>query len=150
MSDHYKKLSQDIGTPSHIDYLRKKDDRRHKSKCIYYNKQDKKCHCVDCITYTFKCAGSGHCDRYQEKTWYNGNQNLQAKNEQIKDNLPVKNNNVNQRNKYVFNITYKDKDIKEGARLSQYILNNNLDVIAYIKRLIKKDMDRKGIPYPKK
>ena len=70
MNDHYKKLSQDIGTPSHIDFLHKSDDRRHKSRCIYYDKTDKKCHCGTCITYKLKCAGSGHCPEYREKEWY--------------------------------------------------------------------------------
>ena len=40
--NHFRKLSDDIGTPSHIDLLRKNDDRRHKSRCIYYDKADKK------------------------------------------------------------------------------------------------------------
>lgn len=72
MKDHYKKLSQDIGTPSHIDFLRKNDDRRHKSKCIYYNKSDKKCHCLKCVSYLLKCVGSSHCMEYREETWFKG------------------------------------------------------------------------------
>lgn len=70
--NHFKKLSQDIGTPSHFDYLRKNDDRRHKSKCVYYDKIDKKCHCIKCICYLLKCVGSSHCTEYREKDWFNG------------------------------------------------------------------------------
>lgn len=47
-NNHFRKLSDDIGTPSHIDFLRKNDDRRHKSRCIYYDKSDKKYHCSKC------------------------------------------------------------------------------------------------------
>lgn len=65
-TNHFKKLSEDIGTPSHIDYLKSNDDRRHKSRCIYYDKSDKKCYCGKCGNYLMKCAGSGQCVRYNE------------------------------------------------------------------------------------
>ena len=70
MAKQYKKLSDDIGTPAHIDFLRKNDDRRHKSRCIYYDKSDKKCHCADCVSFMVKCSGSAHCWNYREEDWY--------------------------------------------------------------------------------
>lgn len=63
---HFKKLSEDIGTPTHIDFLRTNDERRHKSHCIHYNKSDKKCHYKRCMSYLFKCPGSSHCSDYDE------------------------------------------------------------------------------------
>lgn len=63
---HFVKLSQDIGTPSHIDFLKSNDDRRHKARCIYYSKQDKNCHCGKCCTYMLKCIGSSHCYNYDD------------------------------------------------------------------------------------
>ena len=45
--DTYKSgLSRNIGTTVHVGYLHSNDDRRHKSRCIYYDKSDKLCHCV--------------------------------------------------------------------------------------------------------
>ena len=63
---HFKKISEDIGTPSHIDFLRTNDERRHKSRCIYYDKSDKKCYCGKCGNYLMKCSGSSHCNRYDD------------------------------------------------------------------------------------
>lgn len=70
--NHFRKLSDDIGTPSHIDFLKKNDERRHKSRCIYYDKSDKKCHCSKCCTYLLKCIGASHCKEYREKEWFGG------------------------------------------------------------------------------
>lgn len=69
-NNKFKKLSSDIGTPSHIDFIKATDDRRHKARCIYYDKSDKKCHCSGCCTYLLKCVGSAHCIGYREKDWY--------------------------------------------------------------------------------
>lgn len=62
--NHFKKLSEDIGTPSHIDFLRIKDERRHKSRCIYYDNSDKNVTVVNVGNYLMKCCSSSHCNRY--------------------------------------------------------------------------------------
>ena len=41
---------------------------------------------------------------------------------------------------------YKKTD-KELARLDKYLEDNNLSASAYIQELIKRDLDRKNIPY---
>lgn len=38
------------------------DDKRHKSRCVYYRKSD--CYCA---AYQFKCYGSAHCEKYRER-----------------------------------------------------------------------------------
>lgn len=51
------------GTPWHVEkYTRKDgDDRRHRSRCIYYRKHDAYCSQV-----VGKCRGSAHCSYYKE------------------------------------------------------------------------------------
>ncbi len=36
---------------------------------------------------------------------------------------------------------------KEYNRLKKYVVDNDLSVNSYVKELIKKDLDNKGIPY---
>lgn len=62
--NRYDKLSERFGTPMHIGFLKmnEHDERRHKSRCKYYLK-DEKC----CDFYGEKCRGSSHCDKYLEK-----------------------------------------------------------------------------------
>ena len=50
--DNYKSgLSRNIGTSVHVGYLHKTDDRRHKSRCMHYDKLNKACKCVKCRYY---------------------------------------------------------------------------------------------------
>lgn len=66
--DNYKSgLSRNIGTSVHVGYLHKTDDRRHKSRCMYYDKLNKACKCVKCRYYGIRCSGSAHCIWYQER-----------------------------------------------------------------------------------
>lgn len=66
--DNYKGgLSRNIGTSVHVGYLHKTDDRRHKSRCMYYDKLNKACKCVKCRYYGIRCSGSAHCIWYQER-----------------------------------------------------------------------------------
>lgn len=58
----YIAISRNIGTPCHIGYLKSDGVRRHKSRCIYYRKDNK--HCT--LTFT-KCKGSSHCNKYTER-----------------------------------------------------------------------------------
>ena len=65
--DTYKSgLSRNIGTAVHVGYLHSNDDRRHKSRCIYYDKSDRSCHCGKSGCYMMRCCGSSHCTGYRE------------------------------------------------------------------------------------
>lgn len=55
-------MSENIGTPVHETFLKSKDKRRHKTRCIYFNKVDKMCRYL-----VRKCIGSSHCNKYHEK-----------------------------------------------------------------------------------
>lgn len=58
-------LSQQLtGTPWHKEYGRMagNDTRRNKSKCVWYNKETKRCSYL-CI----KCFGSTHCEKYSTR-----------------------------------------------------------------------------------
>ncbi len=63
-------LSRNIGTPSHAEYLHMKegDKKRHKSRCIEYDKENAVCRCVKSQCYTSRCGGSSHCQYYKEKS----------------------------------------------------------------------------------
>ena len=66
--DNYKSgLSRNIGTSVHVGCLHKTDDRRHKSRCMHYDKLNKACKCVKCRYYGIRCSGSAHCIWYQER-----------------------------------------------------------------------------------
>lgn len=62
-------LNQMSGTPWHINkYMRGEgDERRHRSRCIYYNKHEK-----HCSKYYSTCYGASHCPYYEveEKEQY--------------------------------------------------------------------------------
>lgn len=45
-------------------------------------------------------------------------------------------------------IAYKKQDIAEGQRLKAYLDSTGQSANAYIKALIKADLDAKGVPYP--
>ena len=64
-----KKQNVHIDVPYHMDFLRKDefDNRRHKSRCKFYNKDTKKCHCPSVMSYLFKCCGAAHCEGYNEE-----------------------------------------------------------------------------------
>lgn len=65
--DTYKSgLSRNIGTSVHVGYLHTNDERRHKTRCIYYNKSDKLCYCGKSGCYMIKCCGSSHCTCYSD------------------------------------------------------------------------------------
>ena len=48
------------GTPAHIETLHIKDEKRHRSKCVYYVSDTNRC-----IYQSTKCVGSAHCDFYK-------------------------------------------------------------------------------------
>lgn len=45
-------------------------------------------------------------------------------------------------------IAYKKQDIEEGQRLKAYLAETGQSANSYIKELIKRDLDTKGVPYP--
>lgn len=51
------------GIPWHVEkFIREDgDDRRHRSRCIYFSKPD-----AHCSQYSGKCRGSAHCTYYRE------------------------------------------------------------------------------------
>lgn len=49
-----------------------------------------------------------------------------------------------------FAVKYYPTDIEEGKRLKSYLTNTGQSANAYIKNLIKTDLDEKGIEYPVK
>ena len=49
--------------------------------------------------------------------------------------------------KLPFALVYTPSDIQEGLRLKHYIESNGLSCNAYLKELVKKDLDNKGIGY---
>lgn len=64
----FKRVNESIGTPSHIEYLKmsENDTKRHKSRCVEYDKKKKVCMCVRSPYFTMKCGGSSHCKFYAE------------------------------------------------------------------------------------
>ncbi len=47
----------------------------------------------------------------------------------------------------VVSTTFRENDMKEYNRLKKYLEMNNLSVNSYLKDLIKRDLDSKGITY---
>lgn len=60
-TNEYIAVSKNIGTPCHVGYMKSNEPRRHKARCIYYNKESKKCR-----HYLYKCIGSSKCEKYKE------------------------------------------------------------------------------------
>ena len=46
-----------------------------------------------------------------------------------------------------FTIKYTPTDIEEGKRLKAYLAETEQSANSYIKELVKRDLDNKGIPY---
>lgn len=61
--------SQLPDVPWHVGYVKKKDwdPRRHKSRCKYYDPNNKKCITAKSPCVGQRCGGSAHCDVYEEK-----------------------------------------------------------------------------------
>lgn len=58
----YIGVSRRIGTPMHVGYMKSNDDRRHKARCIFYDKTRNYCK-----YYYHKCIGSSICNKYEEQ-----------------------------------------------------------------------------------
>ena len=66
----YNNLNQRMGTASHIEYLKMPDGdkRRHKRRCIEYDKKKELCMCVKSPYFIMKCGGASHCKYYSEQS----------------------------------------------------------------------------------
>lgn len=64
----YNNLNQRMGTPSHIEYLKMADGdkRRHRTRCVEYDKKKEVCMCVKSPYFTIRCGGASHCKYYLE------------------------------------------------------------------------------------
>lgn len=60
-TNEYIGVSKNIGTSMHVGYLKSNEPRRHKSRCIFYEKESK-----NCTWYFVKCSGSNKCEKYSE------------------------------------------------------------------------------------
>lgn len=49
--------------------------------------------------------------------------------------------------KLPFALVYTPSDIQDGLRLKHYIESNGISCNAYLKELVKRDLDSKGIKY---
>ena len=69
------KVSELTGTPWHVEKLTRNegDERRHKSRCIYYRKKD-----AYCKYQYIECAGSRYCKYYKAKEIEDNNKNSDA------------------------------------------------------------------------
>ena len=54
----------------------------------------------------------------------------------------------NQKNKKTFSAVYTPTDMKEAIRFENHLKSQTLSKNEYLKKLIKNDLDSKGIPYP--
>ena len=61
-NNEYIGISKNIGTSCHVGYLQGDGHRRHKVRCVYYDKVKKFCE-----WFMMKCTGSSKCDKYEEK-----------------------------------------------------------------------------------
>ncbi|MCH4007592.1 MAG: GreA/GreB family elongation factor [Eubacterium sp.] len=79
-------LSRMQGSPWHVERMERGDgdERRHRSRCIYFNKHGK-----HCVYYNGPCYGSAHCNYYKE-----GNH----KKKEFADSLRKKNEKVHNNN----------------------------------------------------
>lgn len=49
--------------------------------------------------------------------------------------------------KQMYSLVYTPTDMKEGLRLKKYIESTGISCNAYLKELVKRDLDSKGIEY---
>ena len=76
-------LGNMTGTPWHVETLTRTegDPRRHRSRCVYFRKED-----AYCCKYEFRCFGSAHCDSYKEKTRIENHRPQRRHTQRKKDN----------------------------------------------------------------
>ena len=55
------------GVPAHLEYLPRKDKRRHMARCKFLVKPEKICDCTTSGYFQERCGGSARCEFYAEK-----------------------------------------------------------------------------------
>ena len=81
-------LSDLYGEPWHIEHYHREegDEKRHRSKCCYYNKETKYC-----SYYLSKCYGASHCNYYKVKESLDElNKKIKKENTKTKTKVMVK------------------------------------------------------------
>ena len=57
-------VSRLVDCPWHVENLRKKDERRHKSNCMHFS--NGKCINLKSAYFELPCGGSAHCSSYKK------------------------------------------------------------------------------------
>ena len=97
------------GTPFHIEKLPNPDGRRHRARCVYYQKNENHC------KYSFGvCIGASHCPYYQEKSV-----------EKNKNNFTTKSSNTNQSNIQLN--TYKKSTLNSCYTVGMRVLHKGVN-----------------------
>lgn len=119
----YNKIN---GTPWHVGTLKMKDDRRHKSRCKYYNPNNS-------CGYFEKCIGSSHCQYYRERTPQDEiiqNKQKDKQNEKNKTNIKKTTNN---RKYFVVGDSFLLLNIDNGELLNYKIVSKANESRRYLK-----------------
>lgn len=78
-------------TPWHVGYAKKEidDPKRHKSRCIFYDKGHKKCRNLRVGSYQMLCPGSAHCKGYaeSEEAWNQTWRSTRSLEQEKQDNI---------------------------------------------------------------
>lgn len=122
------------GTPWHVGTIRKKDERRHKSRCKYH-KQDNSC------GYFGKCIGSARCVYYREKIIEEQNRNTEEilkknKNQDEKNSLEeakAKNNKKINRKYFIEGDSFTLLNKKDGKIINYKIVSKTNESKRYLK-----------------
>lgn len=115
----YKKIN---GTPWHVGTLKKNDDRRHKSRCKYFNSNNS-------CGYFEKCIGSSHCQYYRERT----PQDEIFKNKQDEKAKTNNKKNVNYRKYFLVGDSFLLLNVDNGELLNYKIVSKANESKRYLK-----------------
>ena len=127
----YNNLNQRMGTPSHIEYLKMADGdkRRHRSRCVEYDKKKEVCMCVKSPYFTIRCGGASHCKYYSEHSEEEIKHNISSTIQNLqsdticKDKIYVVSANIQKQRKCT-----KCQGKTEREMLS-VVYNNNEDIV---------------------
>lgn len=115
----YNKIN---GTPWHVGTLKKNDDRRHKSRCKYYNSNNS-------CGYFEKCIGSSHCQYYRERT----PQDEIFKNKHDENSKTNNKKTVNYRKYFVVGDSFLLLNVDNGELLNYKIVSKANESKSYLK-----------------
>ena len=139
----YNKIN---GTPWHVGPLRKKDERRHKSRCKYH-KQGNSC------GYFGKCIGSARCEYYREKILEEQNRNTEEifkknKDHDEKNSLEEandKNNKKLNRKYFIEGDSFLLLNVDSGELLNYKIVSKANESKSYLKIVCEDPLANKVI-----